>query len=364
MALILDNTRSGIEKAASKIRDGNIVIFPTETVYGIGANALDESAIAKIFKFKNRPQDNPLILHISNKEMAEPLINITETERNIFSTLANKFWPGPITFLVKKSKYVNDVCTAGSDFVGLRCPKNKIARDLIYLSGVPICAPSANISGKASSTTFDHVLGYFKNNSQISIIKSNEPCLYGIESTIVKIIDQKVTIVRPGYITRDDIEKSMSNLSIEISIDIPMTQSINPGSHINHYQIDKKVVLANFMADDELNSDLEKHNIIRTINYYLMNSIFIDFGGNNLKLLDKFYGYVDLSEKGDPKEALYNLYNVLHQLKDVECSNIIVFNYYKNKEGYFRTLYDRLIRCCGGKEIIIPYIVEEGTLSE
>ena len=111
-----------------------------------------------------------------------------------------------------------------------------------------------------------------------------------------------------------------------------------------------------------MNQSLEKFNIMKSINYYLMNSIFIDFGGHNINMMDKFYGYVDLSEKGNPREALFNLYNVLHQLKEIECSNVIVFNYFKNKEGYYRTLYDRLIRCSGGKETIIPYTISEGTL--
>ena len=364
MALILDNSKANLEKAALKIREGNVVIFPTETVYGIGANAMDINAIDKIFRFKNRPQNNPLILHISNIQMAETLIDINENEHKIFKTLAEEFWPGPVTFLLKKSRYVNDICTAGSEYVGIRCPQNKIARNLIYLSGVPICAPSANISGKASSTTTSHVLSYFKDNKDITIITTDEPCQFGIESTIIKIETGKVTVMRPGIITGTDIERVLKNLDIRILIDIPLTQSINPGSDINHYQIDKKVALVNFMADNELNTGLEKYNIMKTIEYYLMNSIFIDFGGNNLNLIDKFYGYVDLSEKGDPKEALFNLYSVLHQLKDIECSNIIVFNFYKNKKGYYRTLYDRLIRCCGGKEILIPYIVEKGTLSE
>jgi L-threonylcarbamoyladenylate synthase len=364
MALILTDKRGDIEKAALKIREGDVVIFPTETVYGMGANAMDEKAIDKIFAYKNRPQNNPLILHINNKEMAEALINITSMEKDIVDILATTFWPGPITFLVKKSKYVNNKCTAGSKYVGLRCPQNKLARDLISLSGVPIAAPSANISGKVSSTTFDHVFGYFKDNKDITIIKTEEPCLLGIESTIIKIDNNTVSIVRPGIIVEQEIKDALLNLDIEVKVDIPLTQSVNPGSHINHYQIDKKVVLANFMSDESLNDDLSKFNIMKAINYYLMTSIFIDFGGHNLKMMDKFYGYVDLSEKGDPKEALFNLYNVLHQLNDIDCSNIIVFNFYKNKKGYYRALYDRLIRCCGGKEIIIPYIVEEDSLSE
>ena len=223
-----------------------------------------------------------------------------------FLILLPKFF-GP-TFLLKKSNYVNDIyrwCGCRS-----RCPQNKIARDLIYLSGVPICAPSANIGGKVSSTTFNHVHQYFKDNNQITIIKDTDPCLYGIESTMLKLIIKLTKLRR--FIISQDIENALKQLSVQTFIDVPMTQTVNPGSDINHYQIDKNVVLANFMADDNLNLGLSEHNIMKTIDYYLMNSIFVDFGGNNRNLVEKFYGYVDLSEKGDPKEALFNLYNVLH----------------------------------------------------
>lgn len=361
MALVLTDNRSDIEQAALTMREGGIVVFPTETVYGIGANSMNNDAIDQIFKFKNRAENNPLVLHINNVQMADILIDISPTERAIFEVLVKSFWPGPVTFLLKKSKYVSDKCTAGSDYVGITCPQNKVTRDLISTTGVPICASSANISGKLSSSTFQHALNYFKDNRKITILKTETPCLHGVESTIIKIDNNVVSIIRPGIVTEEEVVGALGNMDVQFEESGLFTKSDHLVNSL--YQTDKNVVLANFMADDSLNKSLSKFNIMKSIDYYLMTSVFIDFGGLNVKMMDKFHGYVDLSESGDPKEALFNMYSVLHQLIDIDCSNIIIFNFYKNKPGHYKTLYDRLSRCCNGKEVIIPYIVEEGSMS-
>lgn len=151
----LSEKNNDIEKASKIIRDGGLVLFPTETVYGIGANALDDDAVRKIFVAKGRVQDNPLILHISDMEMLEQIAeNISELEYQLMDT----FWPGPFTIILNKKQGIANVATCGGDTVGVRMPNNKIAHDLIKKSNLPIAAPSANISGKPSGTNLKDII--------------------------------------------------------------------------------------------------------------------------------------------------------------------------------------------------------------
>ena len=154
MLKILNNDSSGIIEAVNELHNDNIVIFPTETVYGIGANAFSKIAIQKIYQLKKRPINNPLIVHILNWKMGKILTDLSESENLIVNEII-KLWPGPLTILVKASKYVIPELNNNSGLIGLRCPSHTIARTLISKSNVPIAAPSANISGKTSSTCLD-----------------------------------------------------------------------------------------------------------------------------------------------------------------------------------------------------------------
>ena len=146
---------SKIQKACEHIKSGGVVAFPTETVYGLGANAFNKDAIEKIYKIKNRPSNNPLILHIANTKGGYCYWDLNSIERTIIEKLS-KFWPGPLTILAKRNKSIPIICDREN--IGIRVPNNKVARELIYNSGVPICAHSANLSGKVSSTTYEHVV--------------------------------------------------------------------------------------------------------------------------------------------------------------------------------------------------------------
>ncbi len=360
MALILSNSDDDIKKASDKILNNELVIFPTETVYGIGGNALNKTAIDKIYQVKKRPKDNPLIMHVLNWEMAEMFTNLTEIENTIINNLI-ELWPGPLTFLVKCSKHVLPECNNNSGMIAIRSPNHKFIRKLISNTNVPIVAPSANFSGKVSPSCYEHVEKSFKNYENMTIIKDKEPCKYGIESTIVKITSNIVTIVRPGIILKEDIEKKLSNLDVIVKNYQAKSQQNYPGSNISHYTIDKDLKLVNFYQDERLSYDKGNQevyiNIYNSIRTYLQNCIFVDFNGINKDKMDLFYGYVDLSETGECQEALYNLYNVLHQLDKIDgCNNVLIFNFYKNKEGYYQVLYDRLFRCCSGKEMLIPIV--------
>tara|TARA_B110000967_G_scaffold153452_1_gene157908 strand:- start:7998 stop:9113 length:1116 start_codon:yes stop_codon:yes gene_type:complete len=360
---VYDLSDINIRHCAEKIRNGEVVVFPTETVYGIGASSFSETAIQQIYQVKKRPSNNPLIMHVLNWKGAKLYTDINEIEDSIVSELTDKFWPGPLTILVKKSKHVPDSVSAKTDWVSLRSPSNIISRKLLEYSMVPIVAPSANISGKITSTYKEHILKYFK-NSHINLLLDEDPTSLGIESTIVKIDDNNVTVVRPGIITIGDIRDTLTN-SLNDSLSMCQVsqcsieeQSEHPGSSISHYASDKKTLLFNFI-DAQLTeqSGIDgkiSESVKESIDYYLSQCACIDFNGKNFHCREKFGAYVDLSEDGNIYEALFNLYNVLHQLDTAPVKNILIFDYWSDKEGLYNTMFDRVIRSCSGKRIMIP----------
>ena len=196
-----------IEEAANEIKKGNIVLFPTETVYGIGANALDEKAVKKIFVAKGRAGDNPLIVHVSSIEMVE---NIVKEISPLEKKLIENFWPGPLTIIFdrKSSKIIPNIVTANLDTVGIRMPSNKIAKALIEKANVPIAAPSANISGKPSGTKVEDIIDELEN--KVSYILDGGFVDIGLESTVVRVNKDEINILRPGKITKSQLEKMRS----------------------------------------------------------------------------------------------------------------------------------------------------------
>lgn len=193
-----------LEKASEFIKQGKIVVFPTETVYGIGTNGLDEKAVRKLYEVKKRPPNKPISLLVSNMEMVKSIAkDITEIEYKIME----KFFPGPLTIILKKKDIVPDIVTAGQETVGVRMPSGEIARKLVELSGVPIATPSANISGQPSGTNLSEIKEQFKKNVDFYIDGGNSEL--GISSTIVQVIDGKIKILRQGSITLEQIEKEI-----------------------------------------------------------------------------------------------------------------------------------------------------------
>ena len=201
------------EIAADIIRKGGLVAIPTETVYGLGANGLDEQAVAKIFEAKGRPQDNPLILHVAKPEEMERFCHdIPDTAY----ALAERFWPGPLTMVLPVRDIVPKRTTAGLDTVAVRCPDNETTREIIRLSGVPIAAPSANISGKPSTTTAQHVL--HDHDGKIDAIVDGGPCRVGVESTIVDLTESRPRLLRPGGITPEQLIAVLGDLVIDKAV--------------------------------------------------------------------------------------------------------------------------------------------------
>lgn len=191
------NAKDGVEEGARIIRKGGLVVFPTETVYGLGANAFDEKAVQSIFKAKGRPQDNPLIVHISSLQQVD---EIAVDVPDAFYRLAERFMPGPLTVILKKSDKIPYVVTAGGDTVGVRMPDNAYARQLIAES-FPLAAPSANRSKHISPTTAQHVFEDL--DGEVELILDDGPCRVGIESTVLDMTSDVPTILRPGAVTAD-----------------------------------------------------------------------------------------------------------------------------------------------------------------
>ena len=215
--------REVLEKAAAIIRAGGLVAFPTETVYGLGANALDEAAAKKIYAAKGRPSDNPLIAHVSCLEEIAPLVsNMPENGKK----LAKAYWPGPMTMVFPKSAIVPYGTTGGLDTVAIRMPSDPIAAELIRLSGVPIAAPSANTSGRPSPTRADHVLQDM--DGKIDAIIDGGPVGIGLESTIVDVTEEMPMVLRPGAITVEMLRETVGEVGIDPAILGPVSADVRP----------------------------------------------------------------------------------------------------------------------------------------
>ncbi|MGN0733343.1 MAG: L-threonylcarbamoyladenylate synthase [Emergencia sp.] len=198
---IFKDTEDEIKQAAQIIADGGLVAFPTETVYGLGADALNPEAVGKVYAAKGRPSDNPMIVHIAREE---DLSKLTDTVTPDMEALMDVFWPGPLTMIVRRKPVVPDVTTGGLDTVGVRMPSNEVALALIEESGCPIAAPSANLSGKPSPTSAEHVIEDL--DGRVDAIIVSDDCEFGIESTVVDMTGDEPMILRPGMITSRDIE--------------------------------------------------------------------------------------------------------------------------------------------------------------
>ena len=227
-------------EAVNIIKDGGIIAFPTETVYGLGANGLNEKAVEKIFLAKGRPQDNPLILHIYAIDQIKDLV---EEISPIAKACIEEFWPGPLTILFKKSAKVPEIITAGLDTVAIRMPENKIALELIRLSNTPIAAPSANISGRPSPTSAKHVVEDL--SGKVDMIIDGESTGIGLESTVLDLSGDIPMILRPGGITEEDLKKIIPNITMDFSI-IKSEENIvpkSPGQKYRHYAPKSEMIL-------------------------------------------------------------------------------------------------------------------------
>ncbi len=267
-------TENPIAKAAEAIKKGGIVIFPTETVYGLGANVFNVDAVKKIFKAKGRPIDNPLIVHIADKK---DLKKVVEKVPAIAKRLIDKFWPGPLTLIFKKRSEIPKEVTAGLDTVAVRLPNHALARAFIREAGAPIAAPSANISSKPSPTEATHAKkdlakkvdftptpsdyiakhGEELNEKVWGYILSAEKSKFGIESTILNILTKPPTILRQGAVTREEIEKVIGPVKTS-NIQNPTSKIQSPGMKYRHYAPNAKLILN---SPEEINSLVGEYHL-------------------------------------------------------------------------------------------------------
>ena len=227
--------------AAKLIAEGALVAIPTETVYGLGANGLSEEAVAKIFIAKGRPQDNPLILHVAQSGDMEKFCHSIPESAYL---LAEKFWPGPLTMVLPARDTVPRRTTGGLSTVAVRCPDSAVTREIIRLSGVPIAAPSANISGKPSTTTAQHVL--HDHDGRIAAVVDGGPCRVGVESTIVDLTEDRPRLLRPGGDTPEQLREVLGDLIVDRAVTAQIDKDTvvkAPGMKYKHYAPQSEVII-------------------------------------------------------------------------------------------------------------------------
>ena len=337
----VENNRSDLQLAADIIKDGGLVIFPTETVYGLGADATNPDATAKIYAAKGRPSDNPLIIHIAAPNDVERYAYAN----SVYYLLAESFMPGPLTVILKSKDTVPGTTRGGLDTVAVRCPENPIARELISLSGVAIAAPSANLSGSPSPTAFDHVFADM--NGRVDAIIDGGSCDFGLESTIVKIDDNgTLTILRPGKITREDIEA----IGLTVNIADAVTDSLNeneiaisPGMKYKHYAPKSPLVL--------LDGDNEK--IIDYINKNSHNGSFAVIAYNeDAEYISSHTACSRVYPFGAKDDEITQAHLLFKLLRDTDEGNYsVIYAPLPQKNGIGLALYNRMIRAAAHKII-------------
>ncbi|WP_312645275.1 L-threonylcarbamoyladenylate synthase [Hydrogenoanaerobacterium sp.] len=230
-----------LDEAASILASGGLVAIPTETVYGLAANAKDEAAVKSIFEAKGRPQDNPLIVHICDLAMlAEIVREVPESALK----LADRFWPGPLTIILPKSDAIPSVTSAGLDTVAVRFPKHAVARELIRRAGVPVAAPSANLSGSPSTTTAQHCIHDLM--GRVDAIVDGGDCEVGVESTVITLVGGTPKLLRPGYVTLEQLREVLGEVLVDKAVTDqpdPDAKVASPGMKYKHYAPQCRVIL-------------------------------------------------------------------------------------------------------------------------
>ncbi len=319
------------------IRNGELVIFPTETVYGIGANALDENAVGKIFIAKGRPSDNPLIVHVADKRKINEITqDITEVEQK----LIDNFMPGPFTIILKRKPIIPNIVTAGLETVAIRMPDNIIARGIIQFSGVPIAAPSANISGKPSGTNIEDIRKELE--GRVSAIVDGGETAIGIESTVVKVIDEVPVILRPGKITPEDIKKVVGNVKIDDKIfkEVKKDEIVeSPGMKYRHYAPETKCKLINCLNELDQLFYLKKFT-----QEYQGNVVIIGFEEHKEKIYVSDGRFISVGSKNNLEDVAKNIYSALRKADSIRPEIILIEGV--PKIGIGIAIMNRLLRTC------------------
>ena len=326
-----------IEEAGKVIRNGGTVAFPTETVYGVGANALDDEAVRKIFIAKGRPQDNPLIIHVSTKEISELVKDVPEVAQKII----DKFWPGPLTVILEKKDIIPNVTSANLNTIGIRMPNSEIALKLIELAERPIAAPSANISGRPSPTEVERCVEDL--NGRVDYIIGGESSDIGVESTIVDCTVNPPLVLRPGGITLEMLKE----INPEIELDKALKSKPNddfkpkaPGMKYKHYAPNAhlKIIKGKNEKTIEIINEIVENYIEKG------NDIAILTTNENL---NKFNNgkVISLGSENDLKEIAKNLFEALRKCDDLGVQYILCQGFEENGVGL--AIMNRLNKAAG-----------------
>ncbi len=279
-------TKEQTAEAGKILKNGGLVGVPTETVYGLAANALDGNAVAKIFEAKGRPQDNPLIVHIADLSEIDNLVAFVPP---VLYDLADAFWPGPLTIVLEKSDLIPDEVSAGLSTVAIRMPSHPVARKIIRAAGVPLAAPSANTSGKPSPTAAAHVMTDMA--GKIDAVVDGGECSVGVESTVITLCTRRPRLLRPGGITPDDLFAVLGDLVIDDAVLGKLGEgekAASPGMKYKHYSPNAKVVLVEANKNDFIafvNEMAEKNDGVAALAFDdeadLLNCRVITFGAED-----------------------------------------------------------------------------------
>jgi len=348
----IDPRKIDIEKikyCAECLRGGGLVCFPTETVYGLGANAFMKDSVSKIFKAKGRPSDNPLIVHISDYEMLNLVTDCGGEQREMLVKIGSKYWPGPLTMIVSRDDAIPETVSCGLNTVGVRYPINPIARTLIKYAGVPVAAPSANISGRPSPSEAAHVIEDL--TGKVDIIIDGGACDVGVESTVLDLTSGKPTILRPGAVTLEQISALYDAEAFDWKgshaggdgCDIENPKS--PGMKYTHYSPKADVVIY----------DGRQKNVINTVN-----NEYVEFTKDGLKAgiltvdehMTEYRGLqniISLGSINDPMAQAASLFTALRRFD--ELGAVKVFAEAVPTGGVGDAVMNRLYRAAGGRVI-------------
>lgn len=326
-----------IEEAAKTIEKGGIVAFPTETVYGLGADALNEDAVKKIFIAKGRPQDNPLIVHVNSKDISELVKEVPP----IAQELINKFWPGPLTIILEKKDIIPDVTSANLNTIGIRMPKSDIALKLIELSGRPIAAPSANISGRPSPTEVERCVEDL--NGRVDYIIGGESSDIGVESTIVDCTVNPPLILRPGGVTLEMLREIDSNIEIDKALKLKPSADLKPkapGMKYRHYA--PKASLKIIRGKNEKTIEI----IQKMLENYIEknNKVAILTTDENVNKFNKGE-IISLGSEKDLTQIAKNLFEALRQCDDLGVQLILCQGF--EEKGVGVAIMNRLNKAAG-----------------
>lgn len=327
----LNTTSDGINTACEILKNGGVVGIPTETVYGLAANAFDPQAIEKIFGAKGRPQDNPLIVHIA---ALDTVYQIAKEVPQTALKCAEKFWPGPLTIVLNKTDKIPACVSAGLSTVAIRMPANRIAREVILKSGLPLAAPSANISGRPSPTAAEHVINDL--DGKIDAIIMGENCEVGVESTVISLTGEHPVLLRPGGITLEQLREVLPNITVNKAVLSELEKNetaASPGMKYKHYAPKTET----FLVEGEGFSDFVNQK---------SDSVAVCFAEeeNNINIPKIVYG-----EIAHPETLAQNIFAVLREIdaSGAKCAYI----HAPEKSGIGLAVFNRLIRAAAFKVI-------------